>query len=192
MDLFGSDRGVCVKVMPAPQAVLEVRTSGGLSAFKALPALWWMAHRVVEAGQGFDLVHAIHRRHLLLLRWLLIGAPPVIHLRDILTARHFSSLNRRIAVTLANTCATNVLVNSPCNWRSLCRSWGRKELVRLVYNGFALDAFGDLGQGKATEIRAELELAMLHWCAASLSYWKGQHVLLKPCANTRCSCPVSW
>jgi len=28
------------------------------SAFKALPALWWMAHRVVEAGQGFDLVHA--------------------------------------------------------------------------------------------------------------------------------------
>jgi len=44
--------------MPAPQAALEVRTSGGLSAFKALPALWWMAHRVVEAGQGFDLVHA--------------------------------------------------------------------------------------------------------------------------------------
>jgi len=36
-------------------------------------ALWWMAHRVVEAGQGFDLVHQF-RRHLLLLRWLLIGA----------------------------------------------------------------------------------------------------------------------
>jgi len=69
---------------------------------------------------------------------------------------------------------------------------GRKELVRLVYNGFALDAFGDLGQGKATEIRAELELAMLLVGVFSrLSYWKGQHVLLEA-RTTRCSCPVSW
>jgi len=119
----------------------------------------------------------------LLLRWLLIGAPPVIwHLRDILTARHFSSLNRRIAVTLANTCATNVLVN-PMQLAKPCRSWGRKELVRLVYNGFALDAFGDLGQGKATEIRAELELAMLHWWVYSAAYRTGKVSTTKPCAN---------
>jgi len=56
MDLFGSDlrRRVCVKVMPAPQAARSTHIRWG--AFKALPALWWMAHRVVEAGQGFDLV----------------------------------------------------------------------------------------------------------------------------------------
>jgi glycosyltransferase involved in cell wall biosynthesis len=175
--------GVCVKVMPAPRAALEVRTSGGLSALKALPALWWMAHRVVEAGQGFDLVHANSQKAFIAAALAkLIGAPPVVwHLRDILTARHFSSLNRRIAVTLANTCAANVLVNSHATGEAFVAAGGRKELVRLVYNGFALDAFGDLGQGKATEIRAELGIgdAPLVGVFSRLSYWKGQHVLLE-------------
>jgi len=50
------EAAVCVKVMPA----LKQRSKYAHQVdwcVQALPALWWMAHRVVEAGQGFDLVH---------------------------------------------------------------------------------------------------------------------------------------
>lgn len=176
-------QGVCVEVMPAPQAALEVHASDGLSALKSLPALWWMARRIAEAAQGFDLMHANSQKAFIAAALAtLIGAPPVVwHLRDILTARHFSKLNRRIAVTLANTCATMVLVNSHATGEAFVCAGGRKELVRLVYNGFASDAKGDPGQEKPTLIRAKLGIgdAPLVGVFSRLSYWKGQHVLLE-------------
>jgi glycosyltransferase involved in cell wall biosynthesis len=176
--------GVRVKIILAPPAALEVRTSGGLSALKALPALWWMARRVAKAGQGFDLIHANSQKAFIAAALAkLSGAPPVVwHLRDILTARHFSRLNRRLAITLANTCTAMVLVNSRATGEAFVAAGGRKELVRLVYNGFAPDAFGDdLKQRKATELRAELGIgdAPLVGLFSRLSYWKGQHVLLE-------------
>lgn len=175
--------GVRVKVIPAPPAALDVRTSGGLSALKALPALLWMARQVAQTGQGFDLIHANSQKAFIAAALAkLSGAPPVVwHLRDILTAGHFSKLNRRLVVALANTCTAMVIVNSRATGEAFIAAGGRKELVRLVYNGFALDAFSDDLEQGTTEIRTELGIgdAPLVGVFSRLSYWKGQHVLLE-------------
>ena len=176
-------QSVRVKVIPAPRSALDVHASDKLSGLKAMPALWWMARRIVEAGQGFDIVHANSQKAFIAAALAtFIGAPPVVwHLRDILTAQHFSKLNRSIAVKLANTCSAMVLVNSHATGDAFIAAGGRKELVRLVYNGISSDAFSDPGQKKSTVIRADLGIgdAPLVGLFSRLSYWKGQHILLE-------------
>lgn len=171
--------GVNVEVIPAPQAARAVRTSGGLSSLKAVPALWEMAHQVAQAGKGFDLVHANTQKAFIVaaLARLRGGAPVVWHLRDILTAGHFSKLNRQVAVTLANLCAKKVFVNSQATGQAFVAAGGRKDLVKVIYNGFAINSFGQ----QASQIRTELGLknAPLVGVFSRISYWKGQHILLE-------------
>lgn len=175
--------GVSVKVAPAPEAALTMRASGGLSALKVLPALWWMARQVAEAGRGFELVHANSQKALIASALAtLMGGPPVVwYLHDILTAGHFSRLNRRIAVSLANTRTALVLVNSRATGEAFVAAGGRRKLVSLLYNGFSSDAFDHLAPEKPAEIRTELGIndAPLVGVFSRISYWKGQHVLLE-------------
>jgi len=177
------EAGVRVKVIPAPQALEEVRTSGGLGAIKAFPALWWLARQVAKAGQDFELVHANSQKAFIAAALAtFIGGPPVIwHLRDMLTARHFSSVNRRIAVVLANARTARVLVNSQATGEAFVAVGGRKELTMLVYNGISLNSFDNLAPEQPAAIRAELGIgdAPLVGVFSRLSYWKGQHILLE-------------
>lgn len=175
--------GVRVRVLPAPQVLQTVRTSGGLSALKTFPALWWMARRVVEVGQDFELIHANSQKAFIAgaLATFLGGPPVVWHLRDMLTAQHFSSINRRIAVALANTCASQVLVNSRATGEAFVAAGGQRKLVSLVYNGVSTDAFDNFDHEQSVVIRAELDIgnAPLVGVFSRLSYWKGQHILLE-------------
>jgi glycosyltransferase involved in cell wall biosynthesis len=172
--------GVKVIVKPASDAALSVRASTGLSALKSIPALWAMAQEIVAASRGFDVIHANSQKAFIaaaIARRL--GAPPVIwHLHDILTARHFSRINRQIAVTLGNTCTAKVLVNSKATGAAFVAAGGRESLVELVYNGLPLEAFESQPQAN---IRDELGIrdAPLVGVFSRLSYWKGQHVLLE-------------
>ncbi|HEY9815760.1 MAG TPA: glycosyltransferase, partial [Candidatus Obscuribacterales bacterium] len=95
---------VPVQVIAAPSSLLSVKASGGLSALKAIPGLGWMARRIVEQSRDVDLIHANSQKAFVAAALArLMGAPPVVwHLRDILTASHFSSMNRRLAIALAN------------------------------------------------------------------------------------------
>ncbi|NEO93213.1 MAG: glycosyltransferase family 4 protein, partial [Moorea sp. SIO3G5] len=69
---------VKVKVIPAPQAILSVRSSGGMSAaLKALPPLWWMACRIAAVGREFELVHANSQKAFIAAAIAtLMGGPP--------------------------------------------------------------------------------------------------------------------
>jgi glycosyltransferase involved in cell wall biosynthesis len=175
--------GVEVQVAPAPTAVLNVRTSGGLEALKTLPALWWMAGQIAKAARGLEIVHANSQKAFIaaaLATWR--GSPPVVwHLHDILTAKHFSSLNRRVGVALANSRAAGVIVNSKATGEAFVAAGGRRELVQVVYNGFSCEPFDRVTPEQVREIRTSLGIgnAPLVGIFSRLSYWKGQHLLLE-------------
>ncbi|MBE9098542.1 glycosyltransferase family 4 protein [Vacuolonema iberomarrocanum] len=175
--------GVKVKVIPASRALLSVRASSKLSALAAFPALWTMAQQIRQQSQGFDLIHANSQKAFVaaaIARWM--GAPPVVwHLRDIITASHFSGLNRRLAVTLANAQASQVIVNSNATGASFVEAGGKPELVHLVYNGMSAQPFDSIPSDQSQAIRSEIGVdaeTPLVGSFSRLSYWKGQHVLL--------------
>lgn len=175
--------GVNVQVAAASKSLLSVRASSGLSALKVLPSLWSMAQYIREHSQDFDLIHANSQKAAVaatIARWM--GAPPMVwHLRDILTASHFSPLNRRLAIILANAHASQVIVNSRATGDAFIEAGGKPDLVRLVYNGVASQPFEHVTHGQIQDIRAELGIAPdtpLVGSFSRLSYWKGQHILL--------------
>ncbi len=185
------DAGIPIQVLTAPPALLDVRSTGGLSTVKVIPALWHMAQRLRQHSQGFDIIHANSQKAFVvaaLARWL--GAPPVVwHLRDIVTADHFSAVNRRLAITLANSQASRVIVNSQATGDAFVAAGGDSSLVELVYNGISSVPFDAIANHQGQQVRSKLGIPAnvpLVGSFSRLSYWKGQHVLLKavkPLAN---------
>ena len=112
-----------------------------------------------------------------------MGGPPVVwHLRDIITAGHFSRLNRWLAISLANAQATKVFVNSKATGDAFIAAGGNADLVKLVYDGVSKKPFEHIQQEQSDAIRAEINISSeipLVGCFSRLSYWKGQHVLLE-------------
>lgn len=176
--------GITVKIVPASEALLSVRASSKLSALKVFPALWAMAKQIRKCSEGFDLIHANSQKAFVAAAIARrMGAPPVVwHLRDILTASHFSGLNRRLAVALANAQASQVIVNSEATGAAFVAAGGKPELVRLVYNGVSNQPFEQVTSEQIESIRSEIGVdaeTPLVGSFSRLSYWKGQHVLLE-------------
>lgn len=175
--------GIKVKVAQANQSLLEVRASSGLEALKILPNLWQMAGQIASTAQGFDLIHANSQKAFVTCALAKFrGSPPVVwHLQDILTAKHFSSINRRVAVWLANNCAARVIVNSEATGKAFVAAGGKKELVRLVYNGFDASPFDNITSEQTQQMRTKLGINNIPVVGvfSRLSYWKGQHILLE-------------
>ena len=176
------NRKIKVEVIQVPEKILNLRASAGLEAFKSIPQLWTSAGLVATTAAEFDLIHANSQKAFIVsaLATLRVNTPVVWHLHDILTAKHFSSLNRRIAVTLANRFATKVLVNSQATGEAFVAAGGRKELVEVVYNGFDSEPFDRIAPEEIREIRERLNLQNVPVVGlfSRLSYWKGQHILL--------------
>src|SRR5437667_333808 len=69
------------------------------------------------------------------------GKRIVWYLHDILTADHFSALNRRVAVILGNQCAGRVIANSEASRKAFIACGGDPARTTVVYNG--IDAPSD-------------------------------------------------
>ena len=177
-----ASREIEVEVMPIPKKVLNLRASASLEAFKTIPQLWAIAGLVAANADEFDLIHANSQKAFIVSALATLrGSPPVVwHLRDILTAKQFSSVNRRVAVTLANRFAAKVLVNSQATGEAFVTAGGRKELVEVVYNGFDSEPFDRIAPEKVRAIREHLGVQDVPVVGlfSRLSYWKGQHILL--------------
>lgn len=176
--------GISAEVIPASKGFLQIKASTGLTGLKAFPVLWKIAKYILQESQKFDVIHANSQKAFIavaLARWM--GSPPIIwHLRDILTASHFSSLNRRLAIGLANAQASQVIVNSRATGDAFVASGGNPELVRLVYNGVSAKPFESVNLDHVNSLRADFNITgetPLIGCFSRLSYWKGQHVLLQ-------------
>ena len=175
--------GVEVNIVPASKTMLELRTSGGLSSLTAIPELWKIAGYIAQEAQNYDLILANSQKAFVTAAIsTLRGSPPIVwYLHDILTAKHFSKVNRTIAVLLANKFAAKVIVNSHATGRAFIAAGGKAELIDVVYNGFDFNKFDRIKIEEAKAVRSQLgiENAPLVGLFSRLSYWKGQHILLE-------------
>jgi glycosyltransferase involved in cell wall biosynthesis len=176
--------GVRVNLLTSSKRSLAaVKASSGLASLKSIGELWRLGRQVAQKSKDFDLIHANNQKGFVVaaIARFLGGAPVVWHLHDILTADIFSPLNRRIAVTLANWCATRVMVNSQATADAFIAAGGNSRLLRTVHNGFDSEVFDRVKDNQAG-LREELRIPRdrpLVGIFSRISYWKGQQVLLE-------------
>jgi len=175
--------GVPVTVTPAPDALMTIRTSSGFNSLRAIPALWRMARTLAETAREYDVIYANSQKAFMVSALAtFLGSPPLIwHLRDILTAKHFSAVNRYIVLKLANWRAAQVWVASQATADAFVAAGGRPDLVKVMYDGIAADKFEQVSVDQSQTIREELNIGdvPLVGLFSRLSYWKGQHVLIE-------------
>lgn len=151
----------------------------GLGSFSQLIPL---ILKVAKLSRGFDLIYANTQKALVVgaIASMLSRRPLVYHLHDILSREHFSSINLRLAVALANRFATLVIANSKATQSAFIAAGGAPKLVNVVYNGFEAEQFLDL-ENHRTLLRKQLGLEHLFVVGhfSRLSPWKGQHVLIE-------------
>lgn len=179
--------GIPVTVMAAPQAVRQVaREAGPGSALRAIPGLFWVAGRVARKARAFDLIYANSQKALVVgsLAARLAGRPLVWNLHDVLTTAHFSRLNIRLAVTLANRFARLVIANSDASRRAFQEAGGKTPAV-VVHNGIDVQRFAVVEPGQLQAMRRALGLrdGPVVGLFSRLAPWKGQHVLLEALAQ---------
>jgi glycosyltransferase involved in cell wall biosynthesis len=130
-----------------------------------------------------DLIFANSQKALIVgaLAGLLTGRPVIWNLHDMLTADHFSRVNRRIAVTCANRLVDRVIVNSEATRNAFVESGGHLEKTRRVYNGIAAAPFDAVSDNDTAALRRSLHLreVPLIGVFSRLAPWKGQHVLIE-------------
>lgn len=178
--------GIPVSVITAPEKVRRVaRESGISSALRAVPGLLGLIWRVAQKAQAFDVIYANSQKALVVGSWaaLLARRPLVWNLHDVLTAEHFSLLNIRLAVTLANRFARLVIANSAASKEAFRQAGGRVPVV-VVHNGIDVHRFAaiELTQRQALRQALGLDDRPIVGIFSRLAPWKGQHVLLEALA----------
>ena len=176
---------VPVSVFRAGEKVASVGRGGrGLAQLLAVPDLFKLAWRVARHATKFDLLFANSQKALVVgaIASRIAGKPLVWYLHDILTADHFSALNRWVSVNVGSRCAIRVIANSEASRRAFVMSGGRAKRTAVVYNGIDSKPFvGESVEKAAQQLRLEMG-----WGAgpvvgvfSRLAPWKGQHVLLE-------------
>ncbi|MEM9996908.1 MAG: glycosyltransferase family 4 protein [Bacteroidota bacterium] len=184
-----SEAGVAVEVLNAPQALLDVTRDGGLAgALGVVPAIGAQARRVAKRLRDFDVALANSQKAFVTaaLAAPLARRPVVWHLRDVMTADHFSRANRTVAITLANRFAAAVICNSQATADAFVEAGGKPGLVRVVLNGIDAAPFDAVTVAQVAKAKAELGLdeRPIVGVFSRLAPWKGQHVLLDALAGT--------
>jgi len=158
------------------------RTAGICSALAALPALIRMTRHLRQLTTSFDILYANSQKAFLVCTLARHRGQPLIwHLRDMLTAQHFSPVLRSLAVFLGNRFASVVITNSHATADAFVEAGGRRDKIRVVHNGISSENFDAVNEGMVSEIRLDLGLEgkFLVGSFGRLSPWKGQHILLE-------------
>jgi glycosyltransferase involved in cell wall biosynthesis len=142
--------------------------------------------KVVQKARNFDVIYANTQKALVVgaLASFFSRRPLVYHLHDILSPEHFSSTNRRIAITLANHFASLVIANSEASKNAFIAAGGNSKIVEVVYNGFAPASF-IVPELEVKQIQQELKLEeqFIIGHFSRLAPWKGQHILIEALAK---------
>jgi len=167
--------------------VIPVQKSGNLiQGLSSLRSLVPLIAQVAKIARHYDLIYANTQKA------LVVGAiasyfsrrPLVYHLRDILSADHFSFTNRKIAVTLANQFAALVITNSRATQAAFVEAGGNLARTAVIYNGFQPDAY-QVSEEQIFQTKQQLgwqdHFVVGHF--SRLSSWKGQHVLIEALAS---------
>jgi glycosyltransferase involved in cell wall biosynthesis len=175
------EKHIPAQVLVAP--AIQVRKESSLiQGLNSLGQLIPLILKVAQLSRNYDLIYANTQKALVVgaMASLLSRRPLVYHLHDILSLEHFSPINLRLAVTLANRFASLVIANSEATQSAFVTAGGNSARVNVVYNGFESTSYLNCHSTR-TSIREQLGL--LDSCFvighfSRLSPWKGQHVLI--------------
>ncbi|MFB6232005.1 MAG: glycosyltransferase family 4 protein [Salinibacter sp.] len=178
------DAGIPAEVYPAPPALLDVKKAAGwTSALRAVPGLVRLTAQVARAARDYDVIFANSQKAMLVagLAGMMARRPVIWSLHDMLTAGHFSALNRRVAVTGANWLVDHVIANSRATQSAFRRGGGQVEKTTVVHNGIDAGPFEAVDSSDLEALREELDCsgAPLLGVFGRLAPWKGQHVVLE-------------
>ena len=166
---------------------IQVRKQSNL--LQSLGSLWQLAPllaKVVKIAKKYDLIYANTQKALVIgaLASFFARRPLVYHLHDILSPEHFSQINLRVAVNLANRFASLVITNSQASQTAFIKAGGRSELTTIVYNGFESKNYftceSDIKQLRQ-ELGIDSNFVVGHF--SRLAPWKGQHILIAALAQ---------
>ena len=183
--------GVFRELLEKEKITVEIITNNSINVKKDSNLLGSLASistviplifKVANIARNYDIIYANTQKALVIgaLASVMSGRLFVYHLHDILCSEHFSWINRYIAVTLANRCASLVIANSQATRKAFIKAGGREDIANVVYNGFDPEKY--CAQSAARErIRRQFGLkgkfVVGHF--SRLSPWKGQHVLIE-------------
>lgn len=184
-------RGADVRVL-SMGALGRVKKGNTVPSPRALWAAWQLAGEVARDARQARVLYANSEKAFIvaaLAGWR-AGRPVVWHLRDLLGAPHFSALNTRGVVTLANWQAARVIANSRATADAFVRAGGHASLVHVVHNGIDAAPFDAVTDAAAAALRAELAPDAGYVLAAfgRLHPWKGQHVAIDALAQLPPDC----
>jgi glycosyltransferase involved in cell wall biosynthesis len=175
------DHDIPVTVLSS--AAIQVRKDSSL--LQGLSSLFQLIPLIIQTfyfSRNYDLIYANTPKA------LIVGAvvsylsqrPLVYHLHDILSVDHFSWINRRLAVLLANRFASLIIANSNATKKAFNEAGGSSTLLKVVYNGFKPEEY-QIQEDHASLIRQEIgfddQFVIGHF--SRLGPWKGQHILLE-------------
>lgn len=163
------------------QAIKVRKESDVLQGISSGLQLMPLMGQISQLSQDYDLIYANTQKALVVgtIASVLNRKPLVYHLHDILSPDHFSPTNRKIAVTFANRAAL-VIANSNATKTAFLEAGGRKNLVRVVYNGFEPHQYQqETAQRSLLRQSLGLEDRFVIGQFSRLSPWKGQNILVE-------------
>ncbi|HIK04141.1 MAG TPA: glycosyltransferase [Trichormus sp. M33_DOE_039] len=168
------------------QSIAVRKQSNLLQAFTSLGQILPLIAKVVETAYQYDLIYANTQKALVVgaMASLITRRPLVYHLHDILSLEHFSKTNLRVAVNLANLCASLVIANSQASQTAFVQAGGKPDITRVVYNGFNSKNYqtsNDDIQKLRQRLGLENKFVVGHF--SRLAPWKGQHILIDALAQ---------
>jgi glycosyltransferase involved in cell wall biosynthesis len=168
------------------QAIQVRKESSLLEGLKSFGQLAPLITKVIKKAGEYDLIYANTQKALVVgaLASFFSHRPLVYHLHDILSGEHFSQINLRIAINLANSFASLVIANSQASKTAFIQAGGRTDIVEVVYNGFDPKIYQS-DESEINKLQQELGLqgkfVIGHF--SRLAPWKGQHILIDALAK---------
>ncbi len=170
-----------VKIL-SDRAIKVKKNSNLLSSLASISTIVPLILKVARLAKKYDIIYANTQKALVIgaLASIISGRPLVYHLRDMLCEEHFSAINRRIAVILANRRASLVIANSQATKSAFIAAGGRGDITKVVYNGFDPQKYNDVVDRRESlrkELGLEGKYVVGHF--SRLAPWKGQHILIE-------------
>jgi glycosyltransferase involved in cell wall biosynthesis len=166
-------------VLATPIAVQK--DSSVVKGLSSIGHLMPLVIKVAQLSRKFDLIYANTPKALVVgaIASTLSQRPLVYHLHDIVSQEHFSAINQRLIISLANTFAVAVIANSQATKVAFQQAGGRSP-TEVVYNGFDIAAYQQVRHDRSTlrqQLGLESRFIVGHF--SRLSPWKGQHILIE-------------
>lgn len=179
--------GARVEVIEGGQALQAVRRETRWPGMDAVSGALSLAMRVRALARDHHCIHANSQKAFAIgcLAGSLARRPVVWDLNDLLIPEHFSRLNIRMDVALANTVASRVIANSHASADALVAQGGPRDKIRVVHQGIDKAPFDAVTSADLMALRQELQLGPVPLIGlfGRLCRWKGQHVALEALAS---------